>query len=136
MATLTVSTDLVGVNCGECGGTYAICSNYHRQQKEEGGSWTCPYCKVGWGYSGRGKNAELRKKLLQQAAAHDQTRAALHNARELCRITESRRRAELGAKTKLKNRIANGVCPCCNRSFKQLAAHMRTQHPDWLQAND
>lgn len=28
-------------------------------------------------------------------------------------------------------RFANGVCPCCNRSFENVARHMRTQHPDY-----
>lgn len=40
-------------------------------------------------------------------------------------------RAQKAAKTRIKNRIANGVCPCCNRTFKQLAAHMKRKHPDY-----
>jgi sRNA-binding protein len=38
------------------------------------------------------------------------------------------------AQTMLKNqseRVKNGVCPCCNRSFAKLAAHMKTKHPTW-----
>jgi hypothetical protein len=26
-----------------------------------------------------------------------------------------------------------GVCPCCNRTFKQLADHMKVKHPDFHQ---
>jgi hypothetical protein len=44
---------------------------------------------------------------------------------------EYQRRAEKAAKTKLKKRIAAGVCPCCNRTFKQLSAHMQRQHPEY-----
>ena len=29
--------------------------------------------------------------------------------------------------------MANGVCPCCNRSFENLRNHMHTQHPDYGQ---
>lgn len=36
-----------------------------------------------------------------------------------------------GQVTKIKNRIKNGVCPCCNRQFKNLASHMETKHPDF-----
>ena len=25
----------------------------------------------------------------------------------------------------------NGVCPCCTRTFPNLAAHMKTKHPDF-----
>lgn len=28
-------------------------------------------------------------------------------------------------------RVHNGVCPCCNRTFKQLARHMSIKHPDY-----
>lgn len=31
-------------------------------------------------------------------------------------------------------RIANGVCTCCNRTFADLAAHMKTKHPEKLKA--
>jgi hypothetical protein len=31
--------------------------------------------------------------------------------------------------------VANGVCVCCNRSFKNLAAHMQTKHPEFATAD-
>lgn len=31
----------------------------------------------------------------------------------------------------LKQRVKNGVCPCCHRSFENLRRHMDTQHPDF-----
>lgn len=36
-----------------------------------------------------------------------------------------------GAHQRTKNRVAKGVCPCCNRSFTNLAKHMAGQHPDF-----
>lgn len=30
----------------------------------------------------------------------------------------------------VKTRVKNGVCPCCNRTFQDLAKHMKTKHPD------
>lgn len=39
--------------------------------------------------------------------------------------------AKKGQITKMKNRISKGVCPCCNRTFENLARHMNTQHPDY-----
>lgn len=41
-----------------------------------------------------------------------------------------------GEVTKLKKRIANGVCPCCKRSFCNLAAHMKTQHPEYTKEEE
>lgn len=42
---------------------------------------------------------------------------------------ERRVSAAKGQVTKLKNRTAAGVCPCCTRSFENLKRHMATKHP-------
>lgn len=130
-ATFATSTELTTVDCGKCGGTYAIQERYRQNKYETGGSWTCPYCKTGWGYSGNSENEKLKRQLeaerdavVRERQKHDQTKAEL-------RETESRRRAEKAAKTRIKNRVAHGVCPCCNRTFKDLQAHMQTKHPDY-----
>lgn len=55
------------------------------------------------------------------------------------RRLESERRAHAATKgqlTKTKKRIANGVCPCCNRSFANLERHMAGQHPDYPQPGE
>lgn len=129
---LAFSVTLTTINCGECGGTYAINENYRRQRQEEGKSWTCPYCKVGWGYSGNSDNARLKKELERQTklAEWERNRANTHAA--ALKATEHQLRAQKGAKTKLKKRIANGVCPCCDRSFTNLQRHMKHMHPDYV----
>jgi len=33
------------------------------------------------------------------------------------------------AATKTKKRAAAGTCPCCHRTFRQMALHMRNKHP-------
>lgn len=39
-----------------------------------------------------------------------------------------------GQVTRIKNRVKNGVCPCCNRTFQNLMRHMATKHPDYAHA--
>ena len=124
--TIFKSVKLTTISCGGCGGTYAINERYREQKQEEGGSWHCPYCRVSWGFRGN-EVTRLKKKLACSIAAHDQTKAEL-------RETEMRRRGEKAAKTKIKNRIAAGVCPCCNRTFQNLARHMKGQHPGYADA--
>lgn len=130
--TITVSTELRAVHCGECGGTYALDARYHRQKKENGGFWNCPYCQCSWGFPKEASEIErLRREVekkerevTREQARHDQTRAELEQ-------TEHRRRAEKGHRTRLQNRIKAGVCPCCKRSFANLAEHMQKQHPEY-----
>jgi hypothetical protein len=41
--------------------------------------------------------------------------------------------ATKGVVTKLKKRGAAGVCPCCNRTVKQMAEHLAEKHPEYVQ---
>lgn len=53
-------------------------------------------------------------------------------ADDLRRQKESAERqaaARKGQITRLKNRAAAGVCPCCTRSFENLRRHMASKHP-------
>jgi hypothetical protein len=129
---IAVRTELETVQCGVCGGLYAICAKYKEKKREEGGFWNCPYCKTSWGYNKEGTELEksrreaesLRNRLTREMQSHDQTRAELD-------YTERRRRAEKAAKTRIQNRVKAGVCPCCKRSFANLREHMKDKHPDY-----
>ena len=49
----------------------------------------------------------------------------------LQREIDERLKCDKAAKTRLKNRVGKGVCPCCNRSFANLKRHMASQHPEF-----
>lgn len=128
MTTITKEVQLVTIACGECGGVYAILEKYRSTKHANGGGWTCPYCKCSWGFFGKTPAEKAQEELTRERARHDQTRADRDHA-EACR------RAEKAAKTKLKKRIAAGVCPCCKRTFQDLARHMAGQHPEFSDAD-
>lgn len=46
---------LAVINCGKCGGSYAISERYRAKCQEAGTGWTCPYCETGWGYFKNGE---------------------------------------------------------------------------------
>lgn len=133
--TITMPVELTQIDCGNCGGTYAINERYRQKQQDNCGTWTCPYCKCGWGYSGDTAQARAEKaaKRAQELLAQERER----NSRVESNLRDSRDRAERRASaargqiTKIKNRVGHGVCPCCNRTFKQLAAHMASKHPEY-----
>ena len=114
---LQLAVALTSVDCGSCGGTYAINERFRKQCQDYGRSWTCPYCKTGWGFSG---NGELEKTTRELAAERQRLQAAL-----------SRENAERAEKNRLERklkRVNKGVCPECKRTFQNLARHMCTQH--------
>jgi hypothetical protein len=109
-AQVVLGVTLTEINCGKCGGTYAINERYREDCHEHGRSWHCPYCQAGWGYASRGL-------LEQEQARHQATLSRLNEAQA------ERQRLE----NKLK-RVQRGVCPHCNRTFQNLAAHMKCKH--------
>jgi len=121
---IQIQVELTQMNCGECGGVYAINERYREQQYKKGGTWHCPYCDCSWGYAGNSENEKLRRQL---EAERERKERALSEANSL-RASLSAQKAQT---TRLRNRARNGVCPCCTRSFANLKAHMATKHPDF-----
>lgn len=129
---ITVNVELTQISCGCCGGVYALNERFRQEAFEKGkiAAWHCPYCQASWGY-GESEAHKLKKQLVQERARHDQTSADLSQTRSDLQTTEACRRSEKGAKTKLKKRIAAGLCPCCRRPFENLLNHMKTEHPEY-----
>ncbi len=69
-----------------------------------------------------------RDRLAQQIAQRDDELVAERLAREAAERSASAYRGQV---TRVKNRVGNGVCPCCNRTFSDLARHMHSKHPDY-----
>lgn len=113
---ISVQIQLTTIDCGVCGGTYAISERYRLKKYEDGASWTCPYCRCWWGYS-KGENTRLREEV---EAEKRRTQAALARENEL--------RAEKAKMERKLKRVTRGVCPECNRTFDNLARHMACKH--------
>lgn len=120
--TFTETVSLTKIDCGRCGGSYAINERYRLDKFRLGGFWACPYCKCEWGYE-ESENEKLRKEL-------ERTQVAARQAK--CEAMEERhKREETETKlNKVQHRVKNGVCPCCRRSFQNLRRHMATKHPE------
>src|SRR5262245_3533025 len=113
--------NLVSVTCW-CGIEHAIPSALDRTARETGRTVFCPL-----GHQWTRKESELaqerrrRQRLQQDNARLAEERAAL----------EQRARTAEAALGRHKRRSAAGLCPCCNRSFVNMARHMKTKHPDF-----
>jgi len=89
------------------------------------------YCSYGHpqhfpqGDSEETKLRRERDRLAQRLAERDDE---IRRQREMREGAERRLSATRGVVTRIKNRVGHGVCPCCTRSFSNLARHMQTQH--------
>jgi hypothetical protein len=131
------------VTCGEhgCGEVFAVPDYVLERWKRTHETWSCPsgHRRAFLGKTNEERRIEdlqrVNRDILAQAEEAwkqaEQLRADLEleaNARKAVQGKLSRKKAEV---TRIKNRIAGGVCPCCKRTFVSLGRHMKTQHPEY-----
>ena len=132
---LTYCGELTVLKCW-CGIRHAVPEELRRhqlRQRDNGQSVDSIYCPLGHTHvpSGEGESARLRRELDSKQRALDAKERYAQSLREQRDAAVRRESAQKAAKTRIKNRIAKGVCPCCNRSFENLHRHMTSQHPDY-----
>lgn len=118
--------------CGICGIVYGIPDDFADQLRKSGGTY---YCPNGHGLRWQETEADVQRKRAE--AAERRAEQAESTAKyQRCRAEAARRSASAykGQLTKIRNRIANGVCPVpgCKRSgFIAVMRHIATKHPTW-----
>lgn len=128
---MAIRADLHELQCGTCGVWHAIPSAMYDSCVEEGGYWHCPNGHSRGYREGRHERDAIRRErdLLKQKVA--QKDDEIKRQRELKEAAEREAAASRGQVTTLRNRAGAGVCPCCNRSFRQMALHMKNKHPNF-----
>ncbi len=116
------------LDCPSCGIEFGISELFEARKREKGDDFYCTngHC-MSFGNSTIKQLKLAKKRLEDERARHGNTQRGLDTA--------NRSRAALkGQVTRVKNRVANGRCPCCRKVFKDLGDHMHSQHPDWVDA--
>lgn len=132
-AVLQVAVVMESLTCGECGMDFAVPQAWLQKRVAGEGGNRSFYCPNGHRRHFVGKTEE--EKLREELARKD---AALQREREQREVAERSARAQQAQATRARNenkrireRVGRGVCPCCNRTFQQLARHMMTKHPEY-----
>lgn len=128
-------TQLECLTCPNCGVLHAIPEHMANYARFAGGSAYCP--------NGHSYSWSCSKKIEKLEAEVERRRNATAAERAYREQAEASARAQKAAATRARRerdkdrrRVANGVCPCCGRTFKQLARHMKTKHPDFIEESD
>lgn len=111
--------------CYACGCEFAMTVDFYNNRQRNKDTFYCP-AGHGQQYTGKSDKELRREAEARERAALDQLQAAEAETKRVKRElkqaqTEQNRQAQ---------RSRGGVCPCCDRSFVQLARHMKTKHPD------
>lgn len=121
------------VSCCRCGAM-----NYFPEKqlaswrnRKMGMVFHCWSCATHQGWTGETRDEKRQREL------RDQVRRLQDRTEDLREQRDAERRslaATKGHLTRQRKRAAAGTCPCCNRTFKQLADHMAKKHPDYVEA--
>jgi DNA-binding transcriptional regulator YiaG len=109
--------------CCNCGIAFAMTADFQRRRREDRESFYCP-AGHGQHYTGKTEAQKLKEEL-------ERKQAALVAERGRAVALEAQRDQISKAHRKMRERVRNGVCPCCTRTFQNLMQHMRTEHPDF-----
>lgn len=119
----------------DCNVLFGLNADYDEAKRRDHSSFYCPN-----GHSqhfpGESKEERLRRELHNTTLEKERAERNARVERERREAVERSEAATRGYLTRIKNRVAAGVCPCCTRSFKQLARHMASQHPEYPQPKE
>jgi hypothetical protein len=123
--TITYTEQLTALHC-HCGIAFAIPDALHTQAYNNGKTFYCPL-----GHPIVYSETEAQR-VTRKLVAEERRTASLLAQLDQVKASHSATKGQL---TKARNRAARGVCQCCKRSFVDVARHMETQHPDFVEAN-
>lgn len=116
-----------------CGMPFMLSKDLRYQARNRGHTIYCPLGHtITWKETEETRLRRERDRLKQdQARLEDEKRWAEQQAQM------ARERADKAEKAtkRLKKRASAGTCPCCNRTFANMAQHMKHQHPELLSEN-
>lgn len=128
-AALQFTHTLETMTCVDCGMQFAAPAGYETERRKDGRPFYCPN-----GHSMSFKETEADR-LRKQLAARDREIEFQKNQRRYADDERQRVQRQLiaakGQATKLRKRVACGVCPACKRTFDNVARHMQSKHPDY-----
>ena len=112
--------------CWVCGVPFRLSAAFVEASKRHHTGFKCPRgCSLGFGES----TEDLLKREKEQSALAFQ--AQINEANHARLVAEKAAKKAIADKRKVERRVAHGVCPCCNKTFADIANHMITEHNDF-----
>ncbi|CAI9417222.1 hypothetical protein [Nocardioides sp. T2.26MG-1] len=115
-------------DCARCGVVFGIPKDLEARRREDHGSFYCPngHSMVFSGLT----QAEKEARAARERA--DRLSAALGAQRDQAEAARREAAEAKASEVRLRWRVGNGVCPCCQRTFRALASHVATKHPEFV----
>ena len=119
--------EFVTETCITCGVIFGMQGEFKEWRLKKHTSFYCPnghsMC-----YTSETPEQKLQRELDATKLAVETAKRDAEWQRQLREKAEKKHKREV---RKLHVRVGNGVCPCCNRTFSNLARHMGAKHPEF-----
>lgn len=126
MSTFSGGIEYVTIICCNCSMPFALNADFHERRRNDHEWWYCP-AGHSQHFTGKTEVQKLREELDSKQrtleAEKGRALALTHQRDEIAR-----------AHKRMRDRVRNGVCPCCNRTFQNLMRHMQSEHPEFSEA--
>lgn len=128
-----VTVTLYVQECCNCGLVFGVAEDFDTRRRKDHKSFCCP---AGHWQSYTGPTEAQKQRSRAEAAERraEQAESTARRQRERAERTERSNSALKGHLTRMKNRIAAGVCPvpgCKRTGLTQTMRHIATKHPQW-----
>ena len=113
--------------CCNCGITFGVLKSWNDRLVQSRQKFYCPNGHA-QSYTGKSEAQKLQERLdaaMREKENAERDAAWQRSVAKNAMIQTTKARNKL---KKITTRINAGVCPHCNRTFKQLAAHMKCKH--------
>ena len=132
-AILGEPSDFQAVKCCACSVAFAMTRDLYRQRLNDKNHFWCPNGHEQH-FTGKSADAKEVERLKRELEAQKREAERARQAREWAETSARGARIQAGkakaATRRPERRVNCGVCPHCQRTFKQLAAHMKSKHPE------
>ena len=122
IAEFTTTGQMMIESCCNCNVKFAMTKEMYESRLEDGNLFYCP--------NGHSQHYTKRQDIEKEMQSIKQS---MQSSIEFWRDRAKGEKKEVikykKNLTRIKNRVKNGVCPCCNRSFENLHDHIKTKHP-------
>jgi hypothetical protein len=119
------------ITCFRCKEPFWVSNETYQVLKRSSVNFWCPFGHQQHFVPGKTEAQKLQEELDAERRRRQSAEQNVEYYSQMRKQAEHSARAYKGQATRLRNRAKAGVCPCCQRTFKQLAAHMANKHPEF-----
>lgn len=121
----TATIEMAQIQCYECSMPFWVPKYFQAQclERKAGKSFFCPN---GHRQHYTGESDLEKERRARQRAEQENARLA----EQAVKAERAREQAEASLR-RHQRRAAAGACPCCKRTFSNMARHMKSKHPDF-----